>query len=256
MPNNAPTPTAPPVTPPVSSTPPGTPAGAPTPWRAPATAGKFAGKSAEEVLGIAQAAYEIIESGAVREPAASPAPTPVDIADDEYVSGAQLKRLLEERNRPDTSALELAASANINFVRQRHATDFAKYGSEIDALIARVPANLRTVDNLERCVKMVRSDHLDEIAHERAQQLVTEMAPTLRSNGGAAPPAPVTREHSLESEKIPQEWKDRARAAKITEDVVAEFCRANGMAPADFYKQFDTPMNRIVEDVSQKRHMA
>ncbi len=50
----------------------------------------------------------------------------------------------------------------------------------------------------------------------------------------------------MESEKIPEQWKKAALAAGITETIVADFSRANGMTPAQFYKQFDTPMNNIV----------
>jgi hypothetical protein len=191
--------------------------------------------------------------GAPTAPATTPVtPTESEIADDEYVSGAQLKRMLAARPQ-DTSGIELAASTNLSIVQNQHASDFAKYGAEINALIARVPANLRTLDNLKQCVKMVRSDHVDEIVSERAQQLASTMEPTLRSNGAAAPPTPVTREYSLESEKIPAEWRKRAQAAGVTERVVDEFCRANDMTPEAFYKQFDTPLNRIVEDVPTRR---
>lgn len=188
-------------------------------------------------------------------PAAPVAPVAsrFDVADDEYMTGAQFRRA-QAAVAPDTTAINLAADNSLAIVRQQYATDFAKYGPEISALLASVPANLRTIDNLQRVVKMVRSDHVDEIAAERAQQLVATMAPTVRPTGGAGSTAPVSREYSMESEKIPAEWKERARAAKITDETVYEFCRANGMTPTDFYKQFDTPMNKIVQDVSVRRH--
>ena len=188
--------------------------------------------------------------------AATPAPaaSEFDIADDEYVSGAQFKRMMQSVTQPNAGVAELAASTALGLVRQEFASDFAKYGRAIDALVAQVPANLRNLDNLRRVVRMVRSDHVDEIAHERAQQLVSAMEPALRSTGGGAPPVPLSREHSLEGEKVPAEWKRRAVAAGITESVVADFCRANFMTPADFYKQFDTPMNKIVEDVPARRN--
>lgn len=208
--------------------------------------------SAEQVLGIATAVTDMRA-----EPAPAPAPPPpvaADVADDEYMTGRDFRRALDaQRAAPDTTAVSLAADANLSIVRSNQAAYFAKYGTEINALIDRVPANLRTIDNLTRCVKMVASDHVDEIAAERAQQLASTIAPTLRPTGGGAAPASVTREHSLESETIPEAWKNRARAANITEETVSEFCRANGMTPAAFYKQFDTPMNNIVGDVSQRR---
>lgn len=245
-------PPAPPAgTPPASSTPPGTTVGAP--WRAPATAGKFAGKTAEEVLGIAEALADMVQAGGA--PAAPAAPAAPSFNDDDYLTGAQVKQLLATR-QPDTSGVELAASANVSIVRSQYAALFAKYGPEIDAMIARVPQNLRTIDNLAQCVKLVRSDHLDEIVAEESTRRASEMAPTFRSTGSGAPPAPASREYSLESDKIDPEWKKRALANGVTESTVAEFCRGNDMTPEAFYKQFDTPFNRIVEDVSTRRPQA
>lgn len=193
---------------------------------------------------------------ALQTPAAAPAPAApagFDFADDDYISGAQLRKVLAA-NANGGQAVELAASANVGILRQQFANDFAKYGREIDALVAQVPTHLRTLDNLTRVVKMVRSDHVDEIAHERAQQLVSTMDPTLRSTGGGAPPVPASRENTMEAEIIPPDWKRRALAAGITDRIVEEFCRSNDMPPVEFYKQFATPMNRIVEDVSTRRN--
>ena len=207
--------------------------------------------TAEQVLGIAQTATDMLQAPAAPAPAAPAAPS-FDIADDEYMTGAQYKRAMAER-RPDMTAINLAADSNLAYVRRDNAVEFSKYGRELDALIARVPVEQRTIDNLQTCVKMIRGEHLDEIVSERAQQLAATIAPTLRPTGGGAAPAPASREASLESEKIPDEWKERARTAKITENAVADFCRANGMTPAQFYKQFDTPLNKIVEDVSIRK---
>lgn len=210
--------------------------------------------TAEQILGVSQTLLETVERGAAPEP--EPAPTSgsefAEFADDEYVSGAQLKKVLARVGQPTGDALSLAASGNERIVRNAYAKDFEKYGNEINALIARVPANLRTVDNLEQCVRMVRSNHIDEIARERAEQMASEIGATIRSTGAGSPPPPVSREHSLESDKIPADWKARAAKAGITDRVVEDFCRANDMSPADFYKQFDKPLNHIVGEISAK----
>lgn len=207
--------------------------------------------TAEQILGIAETSVQMLQ--APQAPAAPAAPAAPVIADDEYMTGRQFREALSAARPTDDTAVRLAADANVSIVRNQYAADFAKYGAEIDTLLAQVPINLRTIDNVARVVKMVRSDHVDEIAAERAQQLAATMTQTLRPSGGGATAAPVSRDASLESEKIPQEWKDRARAAKIDENTVADFCRANGMTPAAFYKQFDTPMNMIVQDIGPSR---
>lgn len=209
--------------------------------------------SAEQILGVSQTLLEAVEQRDTVPPTTQAAPVDdFGFADDEYVSGAQIKRALARLNTGGGDALSLAASGNEHVVRGKYASDFAKYGTEINALIARVPANLRTVDNLEQCVRMVRSNHLEEIASERAQQIASELGATFRSTGAGTPPPPVSRDASLESDKIPSAWKARAAKAGITERTVEDFCRANDMSAADFYKQFDTPLNRIVEETSSR----
>jgi hypothetical protein len=208
----------------------------------------------EQILGIAEVLVTERPQPEPAAPAVNTAPQGFDFADDDYISGKQLRDTLGRFVPQQNTAVELAASANVGIVRQMHAQDFARYGREIENKIAQVPAHLRTLDNLQMVVKMVRSDHVDEIAHERAQQLVSTMDPTLRSNGGGAPPVPASHENTLAADTVPAEWKRRALAAGITDRTVEEFCRSNDMTPADFYKQFATPMNRIVEDVPTRRN--
>ena len=197
----------------------------------------------DQIAAIAETSINMLQAPSA--PAASSAPAAPNFADDEYLTGAQFRAAMATATQPDPAVAQMVADANLAIVRNQNASEFAKYGGEINALIARMPANQRTIDNLQLAVKMIRSDHVDEIAAERAQQLAATMTSTMRPTGGA-PSAPVSPDASLESEKIPAEWKERARAAKITNNVVADFCRANGMTPLQFYKQFDTPMNNIV----------
>jgi hypothetical protein len=175
--------------------------------------------------------------------AAQPA-TPLPAIDDaDYITGAQLRQVLANvatQAQPALSqGVELGASANFAFVKQQHADIFRKYGPEVAQKLATVPKHMWTLDNLETVVKLVKVDHLDEIARESAQQLVNAMEPTIRSTGGGGSGPVPDREHSLESDKIPAEWKKRALAAGVTENTVREFCQANEMNVADFYKQFD-----------------
>lgn len=208
--------------------------------------------TSEQILGIAEVLVTERPQPEPAAPAVNTAPQGFDFADDDYISGKQLRDTLGRFVPQQNTAVELAASANVGLVRQMHAQDFARFGREIENRIAQVPAHLRTLDNLQMVVKMVRSDHVDEIAHERAQQLVSSMDPTLRSTGNGAPPVPASRENTLDADTIPSEWKRRALAAGITDRTVEEFCRSNDMTPAQFYKQFATPMNRIVEDVPRR----
>lgn len=261
MSDNAPLPNASPASATPSSTPPGgtstsaTPPAPPEPIRFGENAPAWArGKTAEEVLGIAdrlvntfdrqpaaqaaQTQYNAASSSVVRDPAA-----PV-IGDEDYITGKDLKAILADISTRQVQpainqGVELGASANLGYLRREHADVFQKYGPEITQKLASVPKHLWTLDNLETIVKLVKVDHLDEIAREQAQRLAASVEPTIRSiGGGGSVPVPV-KEHSLESERIPPEWKQRALAAGVTEAVVREFCAINEMTPEQFYKQFE-----------------
>ena len=271
MPDNAlpPVPSSTPPAPsstPLGGTPPAAPApaastnapAAPAAWRAPTTAPAWAaGKTSEEILGIAT---QLVDALVPPTPTTSAAPAPSaahtrpDVADDDFITGAQMKRMLASASNANAdAAVELAASSVLGLARQQYPQDFARYGPEISQKLAGVPRHLWTLDNLTTVVKLVRSDHLEEIVRERAAQFSAGADPGIRSTGAAPASAPVAQEHSLASERIPAEWKRRAVAAGVTEATVAEFCRANDMSSEAFYKQFETPMNRIVEDIPQRK---
>jgi hypothetical protein len=177
----------------------------------------------------------------------APAPVASTAIDLEgYVTGAQAQAIqrdaLARFESGNATAIDLAASGNLGIVQQMFASDFAKFGPEIMTELAHVPKTSWSVDNLKRIVKFVKSDHLDEIAGERAQQLAQQMEPTMRSIGGAgSAPVPTTQPDGFKAqwEKLPPEWRAKAEKEGITETVVEEFCRGNeGMTPQDFFKQF------------------
>ena len=231
--------TLPPTPAPVTAT-------APTPYRFGNDVDEWArGKTPEEVLAVTRTLMQSV-ARPFQPPQPAPAPQAFHVDPEGYVTGAQAQRIqsdaLAQIAPQYQQAIELAASGNLSQVRRDYAKDFSKYGPEIMAEVNNLPANLRSVDNLEKIVKYVKVGHLDEIAHERAQQLVQEMEPTMRSIGGAgSASAPPVSPDSFRAqwEKLPPEWRSRAEREGITEAVVQEFCAGNeGMTPADFFKTF------------------
>jgi hypothetical protein len=216
------------------------------------------GRTSMEVLNLTQKLVErLIPPTPVAQPTAPPpqAQTQSFAVDPEgYVTGNQMlaaQRQAIEQYAPDVQAgISLAADANYGFVQQRYQKEFSKYGPEIAGYLAGVPKKMWTLDNLERVVKLVRADHLDDYRAEWQTEVQSRMEPTIRS-GGAGGAVPVTQDksNSLESEKIPVEWKSRAQKAGLTESTVREFCFANGMTEQAFYKQFETPTHAIVAEV-------
>lgn len=176
------------------------------------------------------------------------------------MTGAQLVAHQQDAfNRfvqPDiTNAQDLAASAVMAFTQTKFQKEFSKYGPEIATRLAGVPKKLWTLDNLETVVKLVRADHFADYQAEWQTESNAKMEQTIRSSGvgGSAPVSQDNKDSSLESEKIPVEWKLRAEKAGVTEATVREFCASNDMTATEFYKQFETPKNAIVAEVQSGR---
>lgn len=205
------------------------------------------GKTVEEVLAVTRTLMQSVAKPFQPQAPHQPPPAPSAPIDQEgYITGAQAQSLqrdaLAQLQPQYQQAVDLAASGNLGIVQQVFASDFAKFGPEIMTELAAVPKTAWSVDNLKRIVKFVKSEHLEEIAGERAQQLLNQMEPTMRSIGGAgSAPVPATPQDGFKAqwEKLPPEWRQKAEKEGITESVVREFCQGNeGMTPQDFFKQF------------------
>lgn len=171
-------------------------------------------------------------------------PQQPQIADDAYLTGADINRfaprLIEQAVNPQFDAIyESVAQTNLAQVRRDNATVFDKYGPEINLYLAKVPFKQRTVDNLNTVVDIVRGKHVEELGREMAGRLVADMGSELRSTGSPMPPAaPAEPKYTLKSDSLPEDWKDRAAKMGLTESAVDEWCRANEITRADFFKQF------------------
>jgi hypothetical protein len=186
-----------------------------------------------------------------REPQAPPPQRyePQEPADSDYVDGATLKRYMQQASQqyvtPQfTQLAQQNASLAFNLVQNRYQDDFKKYGHEINQLVANLPLEARNLDNLEKVVKFVRSEHLDELveqkAEARARELAAQMPSGLRASGtpsGVPSPADVTA--SIQNEALPAEWRAKAQKVGLTDTVIRDFCRANDMTPEQFFKQFE-----------------
>lgn len=259
VPASDPTPAPGSSTPPSGGTPnPATPPAGP--WRVPETDPRpwARGKTTEEVLGITEALYDVAQKFNQQQavPPAPPAQPQWGINDEDYLTGKQAKeladRMMAQMNQhyaqAPNPALEIAASNCLAIVQGRHAADFGRYGPEIQTYLARVPKNAWTVDNLEEVVNLVRSKHLDDLAAERAQQLVANMAPTIRPNGGVGSPAAsnATPQSVYDREDIPAAWKERARKANLTDRQINDYCTANDITVEQFVAQFKAPLSDAV----------
>ena len=189
-------------------------------------------------------------------PKAPPAPAYQPPADDDFTTGAQVRGYIDQRAQQFQQSFgqtaEQAASVARGLVEQQDPEPFKRWGTEIDRLLQNVPKPQWTLDAVRQAVRIVKADHVDELAAERADKIAAERIPTMRSNGGAGTGSgPTTTIAGLDSPDIPDFWKRSAQAVGLSERELHEFCAANGMTPDQFVGQFK--QGNILTAVSESR---
>ncbi len=198
----------------------------------------FAGRSAEEILGIAEA-----QAAMLNRPIQVQAPQmsrfDLDIPDDDYIDGKRFKQMARQfaqnPNTVDYGARQQAAGALLATVEMRRAEDFRRWGMEIRQELVKLDPGNWTLDNLNIVVDIVKSRHIDELAAEKAQRLVSESHPTIRSGSGGSAGGVPYRQPTMDSEGVPKEWASAAKAAGISEQQIWEFCQQAGITEQQYY---------------------
>lgn len=161
--------------------------------------------------------------------------------DDDIVTGAQMRELLARQAQSVQpffqQTQQTLASQAVSMARKEYADEFKRWGPEIESTLAQIPAEARTLDNIATIVDNVRGRHWKELVADEAQRVASGNLPTARANGSAPAGQPSSPFNT--SDKIPQQWKDRAASAGLTPAALADFCRVNGMTEQQFYAQFD-----------------
>lgn len=163
-----------------------------------------------------------------------------DLPDDEFLTGRQVKQILQQvagQVPSDPVARQLAAQSLYAGVQQARAAEFKRWGQEIQMEISRLPVEHWTLDSLNTLVNIVKSRHIDELAAEQAQRLVNESHPTIRSGTGGSGSGPQTPEMSLEADGIPPQWKAQAQKLGVTEREIEEFCQMTGQTKQQYYAE-------------------
>lgn len=177
------------------------------------------------------------------QPAPTPAPPPrnafdLDLPDEEYLNGAQVKQILAriaaQPTPVDWVGRGQSAQAVLGTVQIQRAEDFKRWPQEINAELSKLPQEHWSLDNLRTIVDIVKSRHIDELAAEKAERLVNEAHPTIRSGSGGSGGGP-TIQPTLDGDDLPKEWVEKLRAEGIDETKVREFCEATGQTVAQYY---------------------
>ena len=198
------------------------------------------GKTASDAAQMLQGLVESYGRNAAQAPAA-----PItQAADDDLISGAQLRQAQQQALAQVSPWLatvaDQQATMSYTMAKQGEVEVFKKYEPEIIQVLQSVPRQNWTLDVIKRAVTLVKGSHVDELAAEKVRALEATMASTMRSTGRAGSGPDSSPRETIEErlEKAPPEWVAHAKAVGITPEQVREFCFANDVTPDEFFKQF------------------
>lgn len=123
-----------------------------------------------------------------------------------------------------------------NAMESKYPDMFQKYGPEIDSVLARVPVENRTLDIVEHAVKLVRGNHVDEIADERAKQKMAQMGGMTERADGSGAGGPGVTSSTVDLTKLPNGLADMAKREGLTIQQVQDSCKAMGMTTENWMK--------------------
>lgn len=197
------------------------------------------GKTYAEILSVGDQAVNALYQVAAmpQQTYQPPAPRGDDIADDEIIDGRRLKQLIAQgagQAPVDTGTQTQLAQLALSQVQSRHAKVFERYGPEVMGEVAKLPMGLRSVDNLETIVSLVRGRHVDELAEELARTKFANTAGLSARSNGSAPGYPGASGSLLESDELPTMYRERLKKAGLTDAAVRSFCVSSGQD----YQQF------------------
>lgn len=160
-------------------------------------------------------------------------------ADDDFISVKQARALMAQAQQGDPVARQLAIGGNMQAIRQSNAEYFKRWGPELEMEINKIPPEMRTLDNLQLVVNMVRGNHVQELVDEKARQQAVQLSQdqvaAIRSGSGGSQTIPNTQNFDLKSNDLPEEWRELASKHNLTLDQVREFTQATGETMEQYF---------------------
>ena len=213
------------------------------------------GKTPQEIAQLAREAVQVAQQSVMNQPvyqqpppyqsAQVPAQQPQWMQQpDEYMTGRNMQEAgsyfltaaQQAAQQQSAPAIEIAAQNAVGLAKMQYAKDFQKYGPEINSYLARVPKANWTLDAVETVVNLVRSRHVDDIARERAEEMIAQgQHPGLRATGAGSPPnSPASDPFAALSD--PQ--KERLAKAGLRLPDIQRFCEANNLTVDKWLKLY------------------
>ncbi len=220
------------------------PSGTPV-WRVPETDPRpwARGKTAEELLGLSDQMFQGLQQLASTPPAIQQTPVQSGFqmpGDDDIVDGRTMKAMLAQIAAPQQDPYQQQSLAQLAYgqVRGMEPKVFQKWEPEILRHLNTMDKRMWTVDNINLVVKMVKAEHVEELASERADALIAQKGFSTRTTG-AAPNGQghANGEVSLESDELPTDYRDRLKKAGVSMETVRSYCAANGVSVKSWFEQ-------------------
>jgi hypothetical protein len=115
------------------------------------------------------------------------------------------------------------AGTSRGLVAQQHRADFDRWGPEIDQMVAPVPAEQRTAELYAQAVRLVRANHIDELASERANERLAALGVTDRTAGSGNPGVAPGTSGAVDLTKLDPAYKAAIEQMGIGPNELAEF---------------------------------
>lgn len=211
------------------------------------------GKTADEILNIASQAVNYLQTSPQPQAVAAPSPAPAQNtvpsappAELAYQDPTAWARQYDEYQRWQLSnslnayaapvMAQMSELARAQSQNGQHADVWKRWGPEIELKIASIPREQRTIMLYDQAAALVKADHVEEIARERAEQLAgtsfgagTERSPSsaVGSNTAASDPleAAFAGDHPFFA---------KARAEGLTPARVRTFLEQTGRTVEDY----------------------
>lgn len=209
---------------------------APEPWKpGPGAPAWAVGKTADEILALAQ---RMATEWVPREQTPTPTQQPRQVTDDDFIQRPleASERVVAAGMAPMNTALQGLAAQQASITRslmaQQYKDTFDKWGAEVDAAMQNVAIELRTPENYLKVIKYVRGNHEDEIATDKARQMMATGALGERATGANG--LQVSSTQGFNIDKLRPDTQEYIRKHGLTAQHVADFCKANGWTEEKF----------------------
>lgn len=224
------------------------------------------GKTADEILDIASRAVGHIQAQSVA-PSYTPnvqipqAPDPELAYRDPIAYAREYDAYSRQRVQAEMQLGaapvfgQLAAMAKNASKAGKHADIWRRWEPEIELKLAGIPANQRTIELYDQAAGMVKADHVEEIARERAEKLMqSQGSATERAGQSSAGSSANAADPLAAAFASGHPFFVDAAANGLTPDRVRRFCEQTGQTPEEYIRNATRGSVVVTKEGFQRSH--